>query len=138
MGSLIAGPSLALGEGITHQAWHGANIQHFTIYSIITLDGLIAYHALVRRVLPMSLLGFWEAGTMACIGYQMSTHFHGGDMITSKSSTDYSLSIHPSVSPLMLCLLLSISPHIHPTLLTRSSSHYYHHIAHACAQKCMH
>ena len=86
MGSLIAGPLLALGEGITHRAWHGANVQHFTVYSIITLDGLIAYHTLVRRVLPLSLMGIWEAGTMACVGYQMSSHFHGGAMITRKST----------------------------------------------------
>ncbi|KAM3570193.1 hypothetical protein VYU27_007736 [Nannochloropsis oceanica] len=90
--SLIAGPFLAMGEGITHKAWHAGNLQHFSIYLLIFMDGLVAWMCLVggraggrkgeRRLWPMSLLGVWEGGMLGCVGWEMVSHFHGGALIT--------------------------------------------------------
>ncbi|EWM26543.1 hypothetical protein Naga_100409g7 [Nannochloropsis gaditana] len=98
--SLLAGPLLALGEGLTHKAWHGANVQHFSIYSLIFLDGLVSWYCLLShpergrkgRGWPVALLGVWEGGVSACVGYQMVSHFHGGILITS---------MHALMSPLL-------------------------------------
>lgn len=51
--------------------------QHFTIYGLITIDGLIALQAGIRQRWPRGLLGVWEAGSLALVGFQMQSHFHG-------------------------------------------------------------
>lgn len=73
--------------------------QHFTIYTILFLDSLVALQAGLRRKWPRALLGVWEAGTLSLIGFQMGSHFHGTSRSVGSCEREPSLLLLLSASP---------------------------------------